>query len=177
MKTPTTLQIPDSPVTNEGDKSRDTNWQYPFVLMAESPEIELDYRHYRGLSSTISATVISFSTVLLAWAISNAPKQANVVHLLSIFFALLSISLAVLIQLTLHFGYKYQAKSRLGYAYTAIAKEKHESESAYIGQRERSDKLRRRSNIWFRSSDIAVVLSLATVVLSMLLMAGFWWPY
>lgn len=123
--------------------------------MADEENIHQEYRFYRGAGLTLSATVISFATVLLGWGLSHAPDKFSYLYLLQILMAVGAILAAFSIQFCQFHGYRNQARGRF----------------------EDSWELRERANSWFRVLDKAVWIATSLIVATFLLSVIIWWPY
>lgn len=123
--------------------------------MADSEEIHLEYRFYRGAGLTLSATIISFGTVLLGWGLTHRMPNPGALYALQLLSACGAILAAFAIQLCQFHGYKHQARARF----------------------EKRVELRNRANAWFRVLDCAVWAAIVLIGFSFILSVIIWWPF
>ena len=116
--------------------------------------IDETFLQYRQAGITVTATTITFSTGLLAWALSKPTSGPGSLKL-EICLCIFCIAIALLSQIALFQGYKYQARAVLGY-------EKKEN--------------KRISNQWFSLLDKGVVISVVILIFAFVNAAVLWWP-
>ena len=160
----------DSAVKSDSKRER----RYASFLAAEAIDIEREFAHYRGIGSAISATVITFSTALLAWLTARAPNEPSALHLSAIAVCISAVVVSLLVQVLLHSGFKHQAHARLIYRGAFRVGEEATDYDSRISDAEDA---RDRSNVRFRQYGRTVNLALGLAAVGLALCAAFWWPY
>lgn len=130
------------------------------ALVGRSPEsgdkqeenVHQEFRFYRTSGITLSATIITFGTVLLGWSID---RFEGFVHLLQLLFAIAAIVLGFFIQYFQFHGYKNQANARF---------------EKSRGRKDGYNNLMDKANKWFNRLDKSVGWSMLFIGISFTLL-------
>jgi len=103
---------------------------------------DIEYRYYRQSGTALSATIITFSTVMIGWSLQAAKNYETIkgYYYPQILFYLLAVISAFLIQLFNYFGYQHQARRNYEKPNTAR-------------------NVMQKANRWFTKMDRSVIIS------------------
>lgn len=123
----------------------------------QEENIHQEFRFYRTSGITLSATVITFGTVLLGWAINN-PFE-GFVYILQLLLTIAAIILGFFIQYFQFQGYKNQANARF---------------EKSRGRNDDYNTLMENANYWFELLDKSVGWSMIFIGFSFTLLVFLW---